>query len=179
MAQIDELDRRITAAFDRIAAAIEALDSTQPVAPAIAEPEETEPLRTALEDERLANAQLEERLKTLRDRHEGDIQQLEAQIADQRAALAQMEDQMRRLQSALDQHRAASAALREAQAAGLADATLIDAALQAENDSLRAARSADRTEIDSILTAMMPLLSAAIPQEDETETAADASEDTA
>ncbi len=102
MSQIEELQRRIAAAMDRIGAGVETLSRLPEPAAVDAEAEgvlDTD-LLAALEDEKLANAQLEERIKTLKARHEVEIAQragggdeeiaaLRAQLDDAQALLAE------------------------------------------------------------------------------------------
>lgn len=116
MSQIEELQRRITAAMERIGVGIEAMQSTGP-----AESDDDHPLRAALEEERLANAQLEERLKSVKERHDQDVDALRQQLGEAAAKLASVE--------------AARAELAEAKAA--LDNQDEVAALQAEISSLR------------------------------------------
>ena len=59
MSQIEELQSRITAAMDRIGTGLGALEAAQDEAA-------QNDLTQALDDEKTANAQLEERLKTLK-----------------------------------------------------------------------------------------------------------------
>ena len=80
-----EARRRIVAAFEGIAAGAEAL------AARAAEAEELDRLRAELEEERVVNAQLQERVRSLRDRDsgraalEGEIERLRAELSDLRA----------------------------------------------------------------------------------------------
>ena len=62
MSQIDELQRRITAAMDRIGQGLDGLSGV----PAAEHGSEMEALKQELEDEKLANAQLLERVKRLK-----------------------------------------------------------------------------------------------------------------
>lgn len=78
-----EARRRIVAAFEGIAAGAEAL------AAAAAQASELERLRAELEEERLVNAQLQERIRALRDR-EGGRAALEDELARLRAELADL-----------------------------------------------------------------------------------------
>lgn len=100
-----EARRRIVAAFEGIAAGAEAL------AARAAEAEELDRLRAELEDERTANAQLEERIRTLRERD---------------GARAALEEEVSRL--------------------------------RAEVVELRAAREAERSELDAVLSELIPLV---------------------
>jgi chromosome segregation ATPase len=79
-----EARRRIVAAFEGIAAGAEALAAQAEKA------EEVETLRAALEEERIVNAQLEERLRSLRDR-DGSRAALEEEVARLRADLADLQ----------------------------------------------------------------------------------------
>ncbi len=128
-----------------------------------ADPDELAALRQALEDERIVTAQLEERIRRLKARGSDGAAGLRAELADARTALARMDSDLHALRQANDDLRAASAELRDAAAAGLADAGLINGLLEAELAALMATRKADAAEAEAILTAMAPLL--AIPPE--------------
>jgi hypothetical protein len=54
--------------------------------------------------------------------------------------------------------RRSNAALREANAAGLADAALVNSAMEAEVAALRTTAEARRAEIDEILARLEPLI---------------------
>ena len=79
MSDFDELEGRIASALDRIGQGAKAIEAQaiaaaeqaaqMTVAPEV-DPEEIDLLKKQLEDERLANAQLETRLNTIRDRQE-------------------------------------------------------------------------------------------------------------
>ncbi|WP_170570064.1 hypothetical protein [Ruegeria atlantica] len=81
MSQIEELQRRIVAAMDRIGTSVEALRDTAPVGGGA-----DDALRAALDDERVANAQLEERLKALKDRHEQEVSAMRVDMESLRTA---------------------------------------------------------------------------------------------
>lgn len=100
-----EARRRIVAAFEDIAAGAEAL------AARAAEADELDRLRAELEEERVVNAQLQERIRTLRDR-DGSRSALEDEVAR----------------------------------------------LRAEVVELRAAREAERGELDAVLSELIPLV---------------------
>lgn len=129
MSQIEELQRRIITAMERIGSGVEALQSGVPAGGGDAT------LRAALEEERLANAQLEERLKALNERHakeldamrgqsaaDGEADELRAELAEATSKLAAVE--------------AARADLADAKAA-LENSDEV-AALKAEIETLRA-----------------------------------------
>lgn len=152
MNDITELERRITAALDRIGTGISGIsgasDSTA----------ETARLREALEAEQTVNAQLEERVKAIRDRQEQTVSALEAEVARLREAVGQHQTELQRLKRIGTQLRQNNVALREANQQGVGDAHLINKAMLTELDALRTTREADRTELDAILGALKPLL---------------------
>jgi hypothetical protein len=100
-----EARRRIVAAFEGIAAGAEAL------AARAAEASEIDRLRAEIEEERVVNAQLQERVRALREREAGRAA-LEEELARARAEIAE----------------------------------------------LRAARDAQRGEIDAVLSELIPLV---------------------
>ena len=179
---LDDLQRRITAAMERIGRGVEALDRPAPspmpdagsvpvepedaeappadpdsAAPAADLPEMAE-LTRALEEERLASAQLEERVKDLRARQEEAGADHRKTVEDLRRAMAALDADLQSLRLSNARLRENNSALREANAAGLADATLIDAGMAAELAALRAGAEADRSEAAAILAALSPLM---------------------
>ncbi|KUJ85831.1 hypothetical protein AVO45_02300 [Ruegeria marisrubri] len=90
MSQIEELHNRIVSAMERISSGVEVL--SRQAAAAVGD---DQALREALEEEKLANAQLEERLKALKDRHAAEIDALRAEAGNQdevRALKAEIEE---------------------------------------------------------------------------------------
>jgi DNA repair exonuclease SbcCD ATPase subunit len=155
MSQIEELQSRITAAMDRIGAGVETLvDQMGSNADADAA------LQSALEEEKLANAQLEERLKSIKAKHAAELEAaqsaepvadgpdvdalqdeldgLKAQVAD----TSEIDGLKAELAEATAKLVAAEAAKAEANAAA-ADAGEVES-LRAELEELRA--KADNTE---------------------------------
>lgn len=175
MSDIEELQRRITAAIDRIAVGIETV-ATQPAA---ADPAELEALRAerdaaiadrdaaqkALEEERLVTAQLEERIRKLKERHASELAEAQTQGASA-DHLQRLDHDLQRLRKANDQLRQSNAALREANEEGVGEPHLINKAMLAELEGLRAARAADVAEATSIMAQLVPLLEKArdLPQ---------------
>ncbi len=157
MNQVEEFERRITAALDRIAKGIEPL-GTAPDS-SVAE-EELAHARAELEEERLAAAQLEERIKALHERQDNKIAVLEARTAEQSATLTKLDAELQRLRASNEQLRASNGALREANEQGVGEPHLINKAMLAELEGLRAARAADMAESAAILSALEPLLQA-------------------
>lgn len=159
MDTIAELERRITAALERISATVEHRLSAPP-AGAPADQAELERLRAALDEEKMSSAQLAERLKVQRARAEraqaglkAEVERLTAQVDAQ--ALA-----MQKLVTATIQMREELRRLREAAEAGQTDPGLIDKALAAELEAFRATRAAETAELDDLIAALTPLVQA-------------------
>lgn len=178
MSEISELERRITAALDRIARDVDVLaqrpagDGASNAAGNVADVEAAEgvaadPVAVAadpeltqkLEDERLANAQLQERLKSLRLKLDKKDSEAERGQRDLKSALAEMDGVVQALKKTSEQLRDSVETLRTANEAGVADSDAINAALAAELAALKAERAAEVAESGAILTALEPLLS--------------------
>jgi chromosome segregation ATPase len=159
MSELEEYQRRITAAMDRMAKGLDQLNA------APAEPDED--IVQALEDERQANAQLTDRVKTLKESHQDELSALRDQMEFNNDRVTQLDMDVQRLRQANEQ-------LSAANAEGLADPKLIDTAVIAELESLRATRAIEMAEIDAVLTALAPLV-----EEGEPEPAAPAEDDRA
>lgn len=127
MSEIDELQRRLTAALDRIGQGISALgaptDAAQP----------SEDMGKAFSDAVAAKALLE-------------------------ARIAEMERDLARLSRSNDQLRGVNQSLRTANEAQVGDSQLVNSALSAEVEGLRASHAASQTEVRAILDALGPLL---------------------
>ncbi|MCM2562156.1 hypothetical protein M8756_08310 [Lutimaribacter sp. EGI FJ00015] len=154
MSDITELERRLTAAMDRIARGLDGIGA----APGGADPEEMAQLKQALEDEKLVTAQLEERIKTLHERQDKASTALQSELDEARSTAARLDDELQRLRQASEQLRESVAKLREANAAGVAEPHLINKAMLAEIEALRAARATDVAEADAIMARIAPLL---------------------
>lgn len=146
-----ELERRIAAALDRVAAGLE-----RALRPAAAG--EAARLREALAAERDANAQLTERVRAVKERQESIVTGLERRLARQTELVDVQGLELQRLKKSLVQLREASRLLREAQEAGLADPSAINRSLQAEAEALRATRAAEIAALDEILAELRPLI---------------------
>ncbi|MFY0679852.1 MAG: hypothetical protein JXR13_04680 [Thalassovita sp.] len=171
MSEISEFERRITAAMDRIAKGVEQLGPVpedeetagQDAAPSpeAAPSEDTSDLRRQLDDEKMANAQLSERLKTLRIKLDKSDAQTELATADLRAALADMDAALGQMKLTNEQLRQSNEVLRQANAEGLGDAEAVNAALAAQLAALQAERQAEAAESAALAAALDPLLQVA------------------
>lgn len=154
MSNIEELERRITAALDQIGQGLDGLQAeTGPI-----DTSEIDGLRSDLADERAANAQLEERLKAIHKTTDAKLEALEKSSEDTKASLSNLDSELQRLRTVNTQLRENNHALREANEAGVGEPHLINKAMLAELDALRAARNVDAAEAKAIMSAMAPLL---------------------
>ena len=161
MSDISLLEGRITAALDRIRRGVEWMDELAAAAPPIpldsAQTEVTS-LRIRLDEERTVNAQLEERVRALKDRQDGRVAQLEAEVAESQARIAAADADVQGLRQTNADLRDIAAQLREALAQGVTEPQLINRAMLAELEALRTARAIDLAEVNAVLAELRPLL---------------------
>ena len=136
MTTFEQLETRLATALDRIDAGLGNLDGSGAAGGS-----------SDLEEEKLANAQLQERVRQLSDRNDSALTQIET-----------LDLEMQRLRKAVDQLRDSNKALREANAAGVGDAHLINKAMMAELEALRAARAVEAAEATALISAIDTLL---------------------
>lgn len=161
MDDLQEFERRISQALDRIGAGIEALDglvvahpSDEP-AEAAHDPEKAQ-LAEALAAERDASAQLTERVRMLHEKQAATVAPLEAQVAELTRQVDAQALELQGLKSLNIQLRESLRAARD-EAGGQG----ADAELKAELAALRAARAAEIAELDSIMAELKPLIAEA------------------
>ena len=163
MQDITELEKRITTALERIGKGVDRLAS-QPrqavsasAAPA-ATPSDSA-LRAQLEEEKSLTAQLQARLRAAKDREaKGDLQDKVDRLTQELDVQGLELQRMRRVNATL---REQLEALRTAAAAGTTEPGLINKAMAAELDALRAIRLTEMAEMDEILAALEPHLTEA------------------
>ncbi|MDX5349915.1 MAG: hypothetical protein LPJ95_04310 [Paracoccaceae bacterium] len=174
MQEISQLEQRITAALERIGKGVDRLAAVPrpapptPAPPAAMQAAPPQPapsppadatLRAQLEEEKSLTAQLQERLRSLKERDaKGDLQDKVDRLTQQLDVQGLELQRMRRTNAAL---RDQLAALRAAQAAGVTEPQQINKAMAAELDALRALRLAEIAEMDEILAALEPHLTEA------------------
>lgn len=165
MQELVELERRIAAALDRIGRGIEGLGAGAAAASAVApapaaEPGELEILRQALEEERFVNAQLAEKLRAAKEKAvTGQTQALLAAKVERMTKQLDVQGlELQRMRKTVVQLRETLRALREAVSSGLPDAALINRALLAETEALRATRLTELSLLDEILDELDPLI---------------------
>ena len=118
MSDIDELQTRLSAAMERIARGVDTLNSN--------DGPDSAQLQTQLEEEKTVTAQLEERLKTLKERQANELETVRAQMVETRAKVDALDLELQRLRKSNTQLREANAALREANEAGVGEPHLIN-----------------------------------------------------
>lgn len=174
MDEIAELERRISAALARIGQGVEALGKgAAPAADAgpvatladgVAEAEIAR-LNEALDEERMLTAQLNERLRAVRDKDASGKLALQAEN-DRLTKLLDVQGlEMQRLKKTVASLREQMRVLTEAQMTGQIEPHLINRAMLTELEALRALRSAETAELDELIAALDPL---AVPEQGET-----------
>ncbi|MDZ4088966.1 MAG: hypothetical protein U1E69_19415 [Tabrizicola sp.] len=164
MQDITELEKRITAALERIGKGVDRL-AAQPRAAAsapptaAASPQSDAALRAQLEEEKSLTAQLQARLRAASAREaKGDLQDKVDRLTQELDVKGLELQRMRRVNASL---REQLEALRTAAAAGATEPHLINKAMQTELETLRATRLTEIAEMDEILAALEPHLTEA------------------
>ena len=160
MPTIAELERRITAALDRIGRGLDRLPAGDaPAAPARDTPgEAVVALQEALETERGAVAQLAERVRAVKEREVKTKGDLDARIAGLTEARDQQAVELQRLRKTVAQLRDTLTAQNDALRAGVTEPQIINKSLLAELEALRAQRRSESAEMEAILSALAPLI---------------------
>ena len=153
MNDISEVQRRIVAALDRAGQALDQLGARESDGGG-----DSAQLAAELEAERVANQQLEERVRAIKEKQETMVAALQDEVATLRAALSETDAGLQRLKSVNAELRSTNAALREANARGLSDAGLVNDGLAAEVEALRVLEAGNRAEIDRALGLLEPML---------------------
>ncbi|MFY8147204.1 MAG: hypothetical protein ACOVME_11490 [Rhodobacter sp.] len=151
MSNIEELERRISVAFDRIG---QAVDRFVPAAPGI----DTAALQDALQAEQATNAELTERLRVMTLRGESDAAEATEKVGRLVRALDAQGIELQRLKNTVIQLRESLRALREAQTAGVADPHLLNTVMLVELEALQATRLTEMAQMEEILAELHPLI---------------------
>lgn len=166
MQEISALEKRITAALDRIGRRLDQPSASATAgarAPAAAsapvEAVEVAALQSQLDEERALTLRLQKQLRVSKEREaKGDTEaKLERLTRDLDVQGLELQ-RMRRINAALLQQ---VEALREAQMNGVTEPQLINKAMMIELDALRALRLTEMAEMDEILAALEPHLTEA------------------
>lgn len=157
MQEIAELERRITSALARIGRGIEAI-SAEPTQAAGTGQEERASVANALEEERMVNLQLQERLRVLREKDGAARHLLEGQIAELTRKTEEQAEELGKLHKHLAVMSDQMAALRDSAMAGLVEPHHINRAMMTELETLRAARASEAQELAEIVSVLTPLI---------------------
>ncbi|WP_102109888.1 hypothetical protein [Oceaniglobus roseus] len=147
MNDLTELEARVSAALDRIATHVAHLERAAPAPEPEPETDAGLPpaaeLMAELEAERAVTAQLEERVRAIKDRQDNRVSVLESDLSLARDRIAALEEE--------------NAALKADAGSGSGSGG-DTAALQAELDQLRAEREAERQELAELLAELKPIV---------------------
>lgn len=169
---IAQHERRLAAALDRIGRVLDRADEARAAAPpppaarrgaapaaaSGTDAAEIARLREALEVERAAVAQLNERLKVLKEREGQTRSQTGSRIETMTRQLDLQGLELMRARKLIVQLRETLRTMTEAAIAGTPEPHLINRAMLAELEALRAQRQLESAEMDEILTALAPLI---------------------
>lgn len=171
---IAELERRITAALGRISAGLDKWQAEpeatadEPVRVEVAAEgdddlvaalqAENEALKEALATEQANVADLNQRLKAAKDRDGAAQGPLEAKVEKMTQQLDVQGLELQRMRKSTVQLREHLRVLHEAATENLAEPQLINKAMLAELESLRATRHTETAEMDEILAELKPLI---------------------
>lgn len=152
MSDIAELERRIAAALDRASQAMDRMSAGSDDA------ESAKALAAELEAERMANAQLEERVRAIKEKQDTRMAELERDVSRLRDVVEARDEMLQQVRAVNDDLRKSNVALREANTQGLADAELVNQAMQTELEALRATRAADKADVEDVLATLDSVL---------------------
>ena len=144
---VSTLEARINAALGRIETGLGVMADA-----------EGADLGRQLEEERAANAQLEERVKALKARQDSQIADLESRVKSYADQLTALDTEMQRLRASNADLREVGAQLRAAASDGMAAPELINRAMMAEVEALTAQRASEAAEVDAVLSALKPII---------------------
>lgn len=153
MSDIAELEGRITAALERIGASVDGLGAV-----GAADGNEADAVREALEVEKVANAQLEERVSAIKEKQETIIKDMESRIETLTTDLSKHEADAKKMLHVNAQLRESNDALRASNESGVGDAHLINKAMQTDLEALKVTRKADLAELETIMAELKPLI---------------------
>lgn len=155
MQDLAELEHRLAAALERIDAGLAGATVAAPSANVDSGVSEH---KAALDEERMLSAQLTERLRAVKEKELQTQAETRARIEQLSSQLDMQGAELKRMRNTNVQLREVLHILREAAADGLADPHLVNRAMMAELDALRATRQTEVTQMDEILAELAPLI---------------------
>lgn len=168
MSEISDFETRITAALERIGRAVAAVEEQNASSGGIASDEMTAEmgrLQEALDGERAANLQLEERVRAIHEKQQSHVASLEEEVETLRHQLMNHDAETQKLRRVNAQLRANNTALRDANVKAIGDPTLVNKALMTELEAIKVGRDADLVELDAILSDLRPFTDAVQKEE--------------
>lgn len=159
MTDLVELERRIANALNRLEAGLDRLRSaTAAPAPEGDSAADLTVLRAELEAEQARNAELSDRIISLRARDpRQEIAALEARIADLTRQLDVQGLELHRMRKSTIQLREALRAMNE-DGVAQAEGNVINKAMLAELEALRALRAAEAQELSELVAELLPIV---------------------
>jgi hypothetical protein len=155
MQDLTELELRLATALDRIGSGISNLPASAAQGRAA---EDNTDLQTALDEERMLTAQLNERLRAVKEKEAHTQSQVAAKMDQMSGQLDAQGAELKRMRNTTVQLREVLRILREAAVQGLPDPHLVNRAMLAELDALRATRLTEVAQMDEILAELAPLI---------------------
>lgn len=153
MSDIDGLGSRISVALDRIRQGLDTLER-----PSLDEDGAATNVEMKLLEEQNANAQLEERVRSLKAMQDTKLDGLEDRVAAQREQLVVLDKELQRLRQSNADMREINAQLRSAVSESVSSPELLNRAMMAEIEALNAQRAAEAAEVSAIITELKPLI---------------------
>lgn len=154
MQELTELETRLAKALDRLDAGLANLPEA--AAKVVAAPANA--LQGDLDEERMLTAQLNERLRAVKEKEAQSQQHFTAKLDQMSQLLDTQGAELKRMRNTTVQLREVLRILREASAQGLSDPHLVNRAMLAELEALRATRHTEVAELDEILAELAPLI---------------------
>lgn len=164
MTDISELERRILYALERIGTGIDIIGVRTPAVAAGAAPAEQgsdealATLRSDLDAERSANAQLTERVRAIKDKQETMVAVLEKKVARLTQQLDTTSAEVQRQRRLNADLLSANQTLSDAARGGVTNPDLLNQSLLTELAALRIARTGEMAEMEDILAELKPLI---------------------
>ncbi len=161
MQEIAELERRITFALERVSKGLAQLNTQSTAPQANAAPDtsvDTAALRTELEEERTVTAQLQERLRVIKEKEVLALEALQSQLASMSGMLSKQNAELGRLRRTLSDTTLELANVTDAAQSGSIEAAHINAAMQSELQALRLLRASEADELQSLVAVLTPLI---------------------
>ena len=151
MSDVNHMENRLRAALSRMEDAVTKLPDPSAV---IASEQQRTELAAQLQAERESNAELEKRVEALQEVQQSRVTDLENALSAAKTSLAEKDAVQQELKTRLEELRDQVARLTEANRAMVGDAGLVNTAMMAEVEAMRASRRADVSDIDDLIASL-------------------------